>query len=116
MKDSFTVEPNYCDYCSNFDKEHIGMDGTAVCKLTNKIVYSEDGGDCLFFNVPKERIIVPPCKAGDTVYQLDTAGDIYESKITRIIYDTKGIAFDESSIGKTVFLTREEAEKNLKGR
>lgn len=71
MRDRLIEEPNYCDYCCNFDKEHIGMDGTAICKLTNKIVYSEDGGDCPFFNVPKERIIVPPCKVGDKVYVIE---------------------------------------------
>ena len=59
-------------------------------------------------------VIVPPCKVGDKIYQLDTAGDIYESEITQIIYDTKGIAFDERAIGKTVFLTKEEAKEKLK--
>ena len=58
-------------------------------------------------------VIVLPCKVGDTVYQLDTAGDIYESEITKIIYDTNGIAFDETAIGKSIFLTREDA--SIKG-
>lgn len=58
-------------------------------------------------------VIVPPCKVGDKIYQLDTAGDIYESELTQIIYNTKGIAFDERAIGKTVFLTKEEAEQAL---
>ena len=58
-------------------------------------------------------VIVPPCKVGDKVYQYDTAGDIYESEITQIVYDTKFIAFDERAIGKTVFLTLEEAENAL---
>lgn len=58
-------------------------------------------------------VIVPPCKVGDTVYQTDNAGDIYESEITQVVYGTKGIAFDERAIGESVFLTREEAEKGL---
>ena len=33
--------------------------------------------------------------------------------IRNIIYDTDGIAFDERAIGKSVFLTREAAEKAL---
>lgn len=58
-------------------------------------------------------VIVPPCKVGDTVYQADTAGRIYEIKVKGIIYDTDGVAFDDRAIGKTVFLTKEEAEKAL---
>lgn len=61
-------------------------------------------------------VIVLPCKVGDTVYQLDTAGDIYESKITKIIYDTNGIAFDETAIGTSIFRTEAEAEQALKER
>lgn len=61
-------------------------------------------------------VIIPPVKVGDTVYQTDNAGDIYESKITEIIYGTKDIAFGEIAIGKTIFLTKEEAEKALKDR
>jgi hypothetical protein len=57
-------------------------------------------------------VIVPPCKVGDTVYQIDGVR-VYESTIKNVIYDTNGVAFDEDAIGKTVFLTREEAEKAL---
>ena len=60
-------------------------------------------------------IIVLPCKVGDTVYQID-AERVFESKVKAIVYDTENIAFDERAIGKTVFLTREEAEKALKER
>lgn len=54
-----------------------------------------------------------PCKVGDKVYQADSAGTLFESKIIKIIYDTYGIAFDESAIGKTVFLTEQEAQSAL---
>ena len=60
-------------------------------------------------------VIVPPVKVGDTVYQRDNAGRIYEITITRIIYDTNGVAFDERAIGETIFLNREAIEKALKG-
>ena len=60
-------------------------------------------------------VIVPPCKVGDKVYQVCNNGRIYESTIINVIYETTQIAFDESAIGKTVFLTREEAEQALKG-
>lgn len=70
---------------------------------------SESIADYLLAN----GVTVPPCKVGDTVYQTDKV-QIYESKIKNVIYDTTGIAFSERAIGKTVFLTREEAEKALK--
>lgn len=60
-------------------------------------------------------VIVLSCKVGDTVYQTDTAGQIYASTVKNIIYDTSSIAFDERAIGTTVFLTKEQAEKALKG-
>ena len=56
-------------------------------------------------------LVVLPCKVGDKVFQLDNGGNIYESEITKLIYDTAGIAFDESAIGKSIFLTRQEAER-----
>lgn len=60
-----------------------------------------------------------PCKVGDKVYQTDGIR-IYESAIreieissTNTVYCTENIAFDERAIGKSIFLTREEAEKAL---
>lgn len=61
----------------------------------------------------KNGVIVPPCKVGDTVYQADNAGNIYGNEVTQVVYGTKGIAFDERAIGESVFLTREEAEKEI---
>lgn len=54
-------------------------------------------------------VILPPCKVGDTVYQTD-GERVYESVVKNVIYDTDGIAFDETAIGKVVFLYVEEAE------
>ena len=59
-------------------------------------------------------VIVPPCKVGDTVYQID-AERVYEFKVTNIIYDTPCIAFDRRAVGNgLIFLTKEEAEEKLK--
>lgn len=54
-------------------------------------------------------VIVSPCKVGDVVYQTDGVR-IYEAVVRNIIYDTNVIAFDNKAIGKSVFLTYEEAE------
>ena len=62
--------------------------------------------------VENGRLLVLPCKVGDTVYQTD-GNRIYPSTINMLIYDAGHIAFDERAIGKTVFLTSEAAEKKL---
>ena len=75
------------------------------------------------------RLVVPPCKAGDTVYEVTSRKTISEYRVkairvelfcTFIEWDIVagfvdksifGIPVDE--IGKTVFLTRKEAETAL---
>lgn len=63
---------------------------------------------CVYFK-DKEKFYHLPCKVSDKVYQV-ADGVIFESTINKIIYDAGHIAFDESAIGKSVFLTKEEAE------
>ena len=58
------------------------------------------------------RLVVLPCKVGNTVYQSDGVR-VYESKVKSIWFDTGLIAFDERAIGTSVFLTRAEAEAAL---
>lgn len=68
-------------------------------------------------------IVVPPCKVGQTVYIItEVSKTIWEGTVigiwqcasnTAIITEIGTIHND--SLGKTVFLTREEAEKMLKG-
>ena len=79
-----------CEHCCNFDKEHIGMDGTSLCKLTMTLAYCEDyGGNCMFYNVPKEQIIVPPCKVGDDVWWIDSRDGTVQCEKNGI----KGVAY-----------------------
>lgn len=60
-----------------------------------------------------ERALKLPCKVGDTVYQTDGIR-AYSSIVKNIVFDTVGLAFDKTAIGKSVFLTREAAEARLK--
>lgn len=68
--------------------------------------------------------IVPPCKVGDRVYRpSDCLGVVQFVIISFNIYESEMFFTDDSEniiylsdIGKTVFLTREEAEKALKER
>ena len=78
-----------------------------------------------------DGVIVPPCKVGDAVW-FELYGQIESATIYHCTYesshkglflsdsyakDTRGLelSFCGNSIGKTVFLTREEAEQALKG-
>ena len=68
------------------------------------------------------RLVVLPCKVGDTLFRV-FAGEILEHKVRNMRYlaiqgrwdidTTPFCSYVESSIGKTIFLTREEAEKAL---
>lgn len=59
------------------------------------------------------KLVEPPCKIGDKVYQTDGIR-VYDCVVKNIIFDTSGVAFDNSAIGKDIFLTREAAEARLK--
>ena len=104
-------------------KEHIGKS----CNLAENIA------DHLLAN----GVIVPPCKVGDTVYYTErntlqemrveygilqngftmTAKCLDKCDMCTIFCDPKkkacGVVFDYNVIGKTVFLTKEEAERAL---
>ena len=68
------------------------------------------------------RVVVLPCKVGDKLYRV-FAGEIFEHRVGSMKYFAIQGKWDietspfcpcvESSIGKTIFLTREEAEKAL---
>ena len=77
-------------------------------------------------------VIVPPCKVGDRLYYCIDLGNIVHGRVLEIIvlrveiqdkirffaktvkhYRYNYTWFDSTDIGKTVFLTKEEAEKAL---
>ena len=71
------------------------------------------------------RVVVRPCKVGDTLFRV-FAGEILEHKVRNMRYlaiqgrwdidTTPFCSYVESSIGKTVFLTREAAEAALEAK
>lgn len=77
------------------------------------------------------RLVVLPCKVGDTVYE-PFAGKVYEKTVDRIIinrfttpqiwietklpFATPRLERWDMAIGKTVFLSREEADKAIGGK
>lgn len=93
-----------------------------------------DFGEFFADRLLAEGVIVPPCKVGDTVYYINTQyhialyrNKIYEAKVARMVVTSLGVCLvihikDESGcceipdirdFGKTVFPSREEAEKAL---
>ena len=108
-----------CKSCSGYGKG-------ALCMITHI-------ADHLLAN----GVIVPPCKVGDKVYYFSENPlclsvqpyRIYEADVVRIVTVGLGTSLviqirneygcteipDVNEWGKTVFLTREEAEKALKG-
>ncbi len=72
------------------------------------------------------RLVELPCKAGDPIYHINIDRDLNKPPLRvtgfRFLgFDNEGwieigpLKYRVSEIGKTVFLTREEAEKALKG-
>lgn len=65
-------------------------------------------------------VIVPPCNVGDTVWEVNTDSPfdedlrVMESKVERFMMFTSVDIHSLDCIGKTVFLTREEAERALR--
>ena len=84
----------------------------------------EDFADC-------SKWVNLPCKVGDKLYEITSRKTISEYQVTAICIELFGIFVDwkitqgfvdryisdmpADEIGKTVFLTREEAEKALEG-
>ena len=79
--------------------------------------FAETYADYLLAN----GVVVPPCKAGDTVYCLETIGNPINDYVVQNVGITAtqggwGIERGFNDFGKTVFLTKEEAEQALKER
>mgnify|MGYP003183281696 CR=1 FL=1 len=105
----------YCDSCSQ---------GAGICKTVENMIKKL----ATYEDLEEQGLLVRlPCKVGDTVY-VPTRNFISELRIIMISVDMHGtyfgwrlnsgiypnlVGFSVSKLGKTVFLTREEAEKKL---
>ena len=119
-----THENRIC--CSHFNsKECIAVCGNCSlgCKweeeVWSKLAHYEDLEEA-------GRLIELPCKIGDTVWDIKWWDDTTETRVIdgktyfrRVmkhkVTKSKFKLFDYDNFGKTVFLTREEAEAALKG-
>ena len=112
------IAKNFCRY-----ENCTGKQDRAIC------CDCENGGK-LADHLLENGVIVLPCRVGDIVYKLCN-GKIYDMRAVAIplLISTCGthlsvtaengreacISLDLDDFGKTVFLTREEAEQALKG-
>lgn len=104
------LEPAMCANYKTFEDEAISK-GVPFKRIVALMEADRDG-----------RVVVRPCKVGDTLFRV-FAGEILEHKVRNMRYlaiqgrwdidTTPFCPYVESSIGKTIFLTREEAEKAL---
>lgn len=102
------------------------MQNNTKDRLVNLIQNAVDGcarnwAEVIADHLLANGVIVPPCKVGDTVYMIywDDGIEpfIEEDKIIKVStqkFWLKYCYFNYDDIGKTVFLTREEAERALK--
>lgn len=104
-----------------------------LIEMLSKPIYPKIGADpaeVVADYLLDNGVIVPPCKVGDTVYVVDVA-DVKEHIKKRTVYgyeiglvyaiktmDTRWREYSYyfAQFGKSVFLTREEAERALKER
>ena len=101
-----------CKECVHYD----------ICEMLRPIEWCT-GKTCLGFK-NKANFVELPCKVGQTVWFIRDE-KIIETKVEKIVLKNKGVylklgcnAMYETScnsIGKTLFLTKEEAEQKLKG-
>lgn len=85
-------------------------DDTSKAERIRKLVAADDEG----------RVLILPCKVGDVLYSAESAPviplHVMEVAIYLALEGEDGEDYERiSNIGKTVFLTREEAEKAMKG-
>ena len=124
MNDRDRLRKMLCNvFCCGDDRREVGCPE----RSHNKCSSIEKLEMCQIHNIADHLlangVIVPPCKVGDTVWvavsslsnnllELEIAYiGIYANYICACTYG--GYTFDTNAIGKTVFLTREEAEAAL---
>lgn len=107
------LDPAVCANYKTFEDEAISK-GVTFKRIIALMEADRDG-----------RLVVLPCKVGDTLFRV-FAGEILEHKVSNMRYlaiqgrwdidTTPFCSYVESSIGKTIFLTHEQAERALEAK
>ena len=112
-----------CEYCKAMEDDSVDCRGCAIDQCFNKLGEYEELED-------KGKLLKLPCAVGDTVHEIiKTREAISEFTVIGFSVSEHGIfvkwklingiyrnlsGFNDDEIGKTVFLTKEEAEAALK--
>ena len=101
-----------CQNCENVRNPQGCTESCCYEVMKNRLAELED-------KIENGTLLELACKKGDKVYQADCVR-IYELTVlgirvfnNKFYYETQGVGFDNTAIGKSIFLTREEAEKRL---
>lgn len=89
------------------------------CGVNKDSHYTDNLADYLLEN----GVVLLPCKVGDVVYRIYTRAWIGEDVVREVVVSENGVFYIDdkgrmtscNKFGKTVFLTREDAERALKG-
>lgn len=105
------LEPEQCENAKVIIESAFSDDTSKAERIRELLKADKDG-----------RLVVLPCKVGDTLFRV-FAGEIFEHRVGSMKYFAIQGRWDiemypfcpcvESSIGKTIFLTHEEAEAAL---
>lgn len=108
------LTPEQCENAKTIIESAFSDDTSKVERIRELLKADKDG-----------RLVVLPCKVGDTLFRV-FAGEILEHKVSNMRYlaiqgrwdidTTPFCSYVESSIGKTIFLTREQAERALEAK
>lgn len=114
-EDKYISDATLSDYTDDNGLFPISEEG--VDKVIQKLGEYEDLEE-------QGRLIKLPCKVGDTLYRLvpNLYREYVEIKIAQFVINKngiyfitdKGVSWSADKIGKTVFLTKSEAEQKLK--
>lgn len=132
MTQRFVVQQLIEDYRRNREDlrayEGTGLEPETIIKAKDALEYAYGNANRIIELAEADkdgRLVMPPCKVGDTLFRV-FAGEILEHKVRNMRYlaiqgrwdidTTPFCSYVESSIGKTIFLTREEAKKALEGK
>lgn len=91
------------DDCASMDCYECSYEVGNSCKAKMIAGYLLDNG-----------VIVLPCKVGDTVWKIATQRDNYDDHEYKIVMSSSFRLDFLPAMGKTIFLTKEEAEARLK--
>ena len=115
----------WCKRCENQAEEGYINTTCLQCKweyvgqetFDKKSDYFRDNGN-VECETPEDegRLMMLPCKVGDFVYKIIYQRDNFDDRSYRIVTEVRFRPDMIDDIGKTIFLTREEAEKALKER